>query len=45
MTAERAPYHAHIYYELHDRGVAERLHRRFMSEARAGDATGVVFVG
>ena len=39
MTTPRAPYHAHIYYDLPDRGVAERLQRQF------ADERGVLFVG
>lgn len=29
MTAEIAPYHAHIYFETGEREPAERLHRQF----------------
>jgi DOPA 4,5-dioxygenase len=41
----RAPYHAHVYYELASRDAAERLHRRLKSEKGRGDFKGVVFVG
>ena len=45
MTTERAPYHAHIYYEPGSRAVAERLRRQFAS-ARSGDGPfEVLFVG
>jgi len=40
MTTERAPYHAHIYYESGSRGAAERLHRQF-----SNGSVGVLFVG
>jgi len=43
MTAGRAPYHAHIYYELHDRQRAEGLRRRFSTPDAAGPL--VEFVG
>ena len=42
---ERAPYHAHIYYELGDRASAERLHRRLSSAMGSGELVGVLFVG
>jgi len=45
MTTGRAPYHAHVYYELHDRGRAERLHRRFSTAKGTKEAVDVVFVG
>jgi len=45
MTTERAPYHAHIYYELGDRAAAERVHRKFSNEMGAGELASVLFVG
>jgi len=45
MTTKRAPYHAHIYYDLAERSVAERLHRQFCRGKDLGDLAGVVFVG
>ena len=45
MTTEHAPYHAHIYYDLHDRGPAERLHE-LLSTARGPDRpVDLLFVG
>jgi DOPA 4,5-dioxygenase len=41
----RAPYHAHIYYDLDDREAAERLHGLFSEAAGGGDAAKVLFVG
>ena len=37
-----APYHAHIYYPLEDRPVAEALRRRFQAMTPSGD---VLYVG
>jgi DOPA 4,5-dioxygenase len=45
MTSERAPYHAHIYYEAADRLAAARLHRRLSNAKGTGDLAGVLFVG
>ena len=45
MTAERAPYHAHVYYEVRDRNTAERLHQQFSSAKGVGDFASVLFVG
>jgi len=45
MTMERAPYHAHIYYELDERDAAERLHRELSSVKGAGEFRSVLFVG
>jgi len=45
MTAGRAPYHAHIYYDSNDRDAAERLHRQLASARGAGDFASVLFVG
>ena len=44
-SGTKAPYHAHIYYDLHDREPAERLRQRLSSVAGAGVLVGVVFVG
>jgi aromatic ring-cleaving dioxygenase len=44
MSAQHAPYHAHIYYELEQRASAERLHQQFSTTERAG-AVNVLFVG
>jgi aromatic ring-cleaving dioxygenase len=45
MTPERAPYHAHIYYDSSDRHSAERLHRQLSSAKGSGDFVSVIFVG
>ena len=45
MSAELAPYHAHIYYEFDRRAAAERLHREFANSRGLGDLSGVLFVG
>jgi len=45
MNVKRAPYHAHAYYDLADRGAAKALHRRFSGGLAAGDLPGVLFVG
>ena len=45
MPAERAPYHAHIYFDSGDRAAAERLHGALASGKAAGDFTGVLYVG
>ena len=45
MTTDRAPYHAHIYYEPSSRPIAERLHEKFSSARIGVDAFGVIFVG
>jgi aromatic ring-cleaving dioxygenase len=45
MTGKRAPYHAHIYYELQDRAPAEALRDRLSSAAGADAFADVVFVG
>ena len=42
---QRAPYHAHIYYEPGSRRVAERLHRQFSSAKGVDGSVGVLFVG
>ena len=40
-----APYHAHVYYDVADRGVAERLHRNLSTAKLAGELANVLFVG
>jgi DOPA 4,5-dioxygenase len=45
MNAKRAPYHAHVYYDLGDREAAEALHRRISRSVDAGELPGVLFVG
>jgi aromatic ring-cleaving dioxygenase len=45
MTTDRAPYHAHIYYEPSSRAIAERLHQEFSSARMGDDPLGVLFVG
>ncbi len=40
-----APYHAHVYYDVTHRGVAERLHRELSTAKRAGKLANVLFVG
>jgi DOPA 4,5-dioxygenase len=45
MTTERAPYHAHIYYELANRAAAELLHHKLSNAKVLGDFVGVLFVG
>lgn len=45
MSTELAPYHAHIYYDLDDRGTAERLHQKFSKSKGLGDLANLLFVG
>ena len=45
MTTEQAPYHAHVYYDLHDRGPAERLHRQLSTANGVDKSVDIVFVG
>jgi aromatic ring-cleaving dioxygenase len=45
MNTELAPYHAHIYYDLDDRGTAERLHQEFSKSKGLGDLANLLFVG
>jgi aromatic ring-cleaving dioxygenase len=45
MTGERAPYHAHIYYDSGDRVRAEHLHRKLSEAKGVGDLASVIFVG
>jgi aromatic ring-cleaving dioxygenase len=44
-SPEIAPYHAHVYYDVDDRGVAERLHRELSTASRARELANVLFVG
>ena len=45
MTPERAPYHAHIYYEPGNRAAAKLLHQKLSSSRGLGDFVSVLFVG
>jgi aromatic ring-cleaving dioxygenase len=46
MTLDaKAPYHAHIYYELDERGVAEQFHRRLSGIRGVGDFANLLYVG
>ena len=45
MSTELAPYHAHIYYDLDDRGTAERLHQEFSKSKGLGDLANLLLVG
>ena len=45
MIPKRAPYHAHVYYELRDRAAAERLRDELSRATGADDLPSVVFVG
>ena len=45
MNTERAPFHAHIYYELDNRSAAERLHRELSKSKGLGDLANLLFVG
>ena len=45
MDTERAPYHAHVYYEPSDRTAAERLHRELSISTGVGELAAVLFVG
>ena len=45
MTTERAPYHAHIYFEPGDPAAAEDLHRRLSNAKGVGDFASVLYVG
>ena len=40
-----APYHAHVYYDVADRRVAERLHRELSAAKCSGGLANVLFVG
>jgi len=45
MTAPAPPYHAHIYYDAHDRPSAEGLHRALSARIGTGGLSSLVFVG
>jgi DOPA 4,5-dioxygenase len=45
MTSERAPYHAHVYYDARDRAVAERLRQALSTGIGVGELANVLFVG
>jgi len=45
MSSEHAPYHAHVYYELHDRAPAARLHQQLSSATGIAEFAKVLFVG
>jgi len=45
MTSEHAPYHAHIYYDLHDRENAERLRQQMSTAKAVGEFDRILFVG
>jgi DOPA 4,5-dioxygenase len=45
MNSERAPYHAHVYYELGDRAAADRLCRELSDSKGHEDLASVVYVG
>src|SRR5437867_3782076 len=45
MDTELAPYHAHIYYELDDRAIVERLHQELSTSKGVGELSHVLFVG
>ncbi|MFC5473926.1 DOPA 4,5-dioxygenase family protein [Paraherbaspirillum soli] len=40
-----APYHAHIYYQLDNRAVAEAVHRRLSELKESGGISPILFVG
>ena len=40
-----APYHAHVYYDVGDRGAAERFHQELTAAKGAGGLSNVLFVG
>jgi DOPA 4,5-dioxygenase len=45
MTARRAPYHAHIYYDVAARPAAQRLHDRLSSVKGRGELANLLYVG
>lgn len=44
-SADTAPYHAHIYYSVAERPVAEALRNRLLASKSSGPLTGLCFVG
>ena len=45
MTPELQPYHAHIYFDLAERGAADRLRQRLLQSKGVGEFSSVLFVG
>lgn len=45
MNDSNAPYHAHVYYQLDNRGTAADFHRRLREILAAGDIPQFLFVG
>ena len=45
MTDELPPYHAHIYFEAHQRAAADQLHRMLSERKGTGDLKSAIFVG
>ena len=45
MTDNLHPYHAHIYFDAHQRSSADQLHRMLSERKGTGDLTSVIFVG
>ena len=45
MSSGRRPYHAHVYFEPAERGVASRLRQRLLDTKGVGELASVVFVG
>ena len=45
MTDELHPYHAHIYFDAHERVAADQLHQILSERKGTGDLKSVIFVG
>ncbi len=45
MTDELHPYHAHIYFDAHQRAAADQLHRMLSERKGTGNLKSVIFVG
>ena len=45
IDSRTAPYHAHVYYDVGDRGAAERFHQELTAAKGAGGLSNVLFVG